>query len=196
MHTSDHLLSAYLARYAATPGERKGVLAARPRAGFAAALDRVRDATGTRLQCMEQDLRRAWDEELRSRGYRVTPQRQLVLEAVAGLDHATPEEIAATVQQTASGVNISTIYRTLELLDNLGLVTHTHLNHGAPIYHLASDADHVHLVCQDCGRVLQVSPEVIRPLIVALEEGQGFETDVAHLTVFGRCGECRGKTHA
>lgn len=140
---------------------------------------------------MEQGLRHAWDEELRSRGYRVTPQRQLVLEAVARLDHATPEEIAATVQQTARGVNISTIYRTLELLDNLGLVTHTHLNHGAPTYHLASDSDHVHLVCQDCGRVLQVSPDTIRPLITALDTGYGFETDVAHLTVFGRCTECR-----
>ena len=83
---------------------------------------------------------RSWDEELRSRGYRVTPQRQLVLEAVAKLNHATPEEIAACVQQTAKGVNISTIYRTLELLDSLGLVAHTHLNHGAPTYHLASDA--------------------------------------------------------
>ena len=89
----------------------------------------------------------------------MTPQRQLVLEAVAKLGHATPEEIAASVQQTASGVNISTIYRTLELLDSLGLVTHTHLNHGAPTYHLASDANHVHLVCQDCGKVDEASPE-------------------------------------
>jgi Fur family ferric uptake transcriptional regulator len=144
---------------------------------------------------MDLERRRAWDEELRSRGYRVTPQRQLVLEAVAKLDHATPEEIAASVQQTARGVNISTIYRTLELLDKLGLVRHTHLNHGAPTYHLASDADHVHLVCQDCGRVDEVSPDEIRPLITALDEGQGFETDVAHLTVFGRCRECRGKHH-
>ena len=53
----------------------------------------------------------AWDEELRARGYRVTPQRQLVLEAVTKLEHATPEEICASVQQTARGVNISTIYR-------------------------------------------------------------------------------------
>jgi Fur family transcriptional regulator, ferric uptake regulator len=142
---------------------------------------------------MGQQPRRTWDEELRSRGYRVTPQRQLVLEAVAKLGHATPEEIAASVQETARGVNISTIYRTLELLDNLGLVTHTHLNHGAPTYHLASDADHVHLVCQDCGRVSEVSPDAIRPLITALDEGHGFETDVAHLTVFGRCSDCRGK---
>ena len=76
-----------------------------------------------------QGQSRSWDQELRSRGYRVTPQRQLVLEAVAALDHATPEEIAANVQRTAKGVTISTIYRTLELLDSLGLVAHTHLNH-------------------------------------------------------------------
>lgn len=146
---------------------------------------------------MEHDLRRTWDEELRSRGYRVTPQRQLVLEAVASLEHATPEDIAASVQQTAKGVNISTIYRTLELLDNLGLVTHTHLNHGAPIYHLASDAEHVHLVCQDCGRVDQVSPDMVRPLCTALDDNQGFETNVTHLTVFGRCRDCREKrSHA
>jgi Fur family transcriptional regulator, ferric uptake regulator len=136
---------------------------------------------------------RTWDEELRAHGYRVTPQRQLVLEAVAKLSHATPEEIAASVQQTASGINISTIYRTLELLDNLGLVTHTHLNHGAPTYHLASDANHVHLVCQDCGKVDEASPDAIRPLVSALDDNHGFETNVAHLTVFGRCKDCRGK---
>jgi Fur family transcriptional regulator, ferric uptake regulator len=202
MHTSDHLLSAYLARYLAVRGSASQFFLARvrtPPCVRAPLRDRgaaQHERPETRLTCMEQDLRRAWDEELRSHGYRVTPQRQLVLEAVAKLDHATPEEIAASVQQTASGVNISTIYRTLELLDNLGLVRHTHLNHGAPTYHLASDADHVHLVCQDCGRVFQVSPDAIRPLIVALDEGQGFETDVAHLTVFGRCRECRGKINA
>jgi Fur family ferric uptake transcriptional regulator len=134
---------------------------------------------------------REWDEQLRARGYRVTPQRQLVLEAVARLDHATPEEIGAQVQQTARGVNISTIYRTLELLEQIGMVTHTHLGHGAPIYHLASDAGHVHLVCQECGRVSEIGPDAIRPLITALAERHGFETDVGHLTVFGRCADCR-----
>src|SRR5487761_1390231 len=138
---------------------------------------------------------REWDKQLRARGYRVTPQRQLVLEAVARLDHATPEEIGAQVQQTARGVNISTIYRTLELLEQIGMVTHTHLGHGAPTYHLATDSDHVHLVCRDCGRVTEISPGAIRPLITALEEQHGFETDVGHLTVFGRCAECRAAGH-
>jgi len=133
----------------------------------------------------------AWDKELRARGYRVTPQRQLVLEAVTKLEHATPEEIWADVQQTASGVNISTIYRALELLEQLGLVTHTHLGHGAPRYHLAAEADHVHLVCSSCGRITQVAPDAVEPLVTVLDEHHGFQTDVGHLTVFGRCASCR-----
>jgi Fur family ferric uptake transcriptional regulator len=141
-----------------------------------------------------QTRNRSWDQELRSRGYRVTPQRQLVLEAVATLHHATPEEIAANVQRTAKGVNISTIYRTLELLDSLGLVAHTHLNHGAPTYHLATEAGHVHLVCQDCGKIDEASRETITPLTQALDERHGFEVNVSHLTVFGRCHDCRSKT--
>ena len=137
-----------------------------------------------------------WDEQLRARGYRVTPQRQLVLEAVAELAHATPEEIGVQVQQTARGVNISTIYRTLELLDSLGLVAHTHLHHGAPTYHLATEAAHVHLVCQNCGKIDQASPDAIAPLTKALDERHGFETNVSHLTVFGRCNDCRSKDRA
>src|ERR671922_975319 len=102
----------------------------------------------------------SWQEELRAKGYRVTPQRQLVLEAVTNLEHATPEEICTEVQRTARGVNISTIYRTLELLEDLGLVKHTHLGHGPPNYHLAAEAEHIHLVCQECGAVTDVSPTV------------------------------------
>src|SRR6202161_734443 len=132
-------------------------------------------------------MEQAWDEELRARGYRVTPQRQLVLEAVTKLEHATPEEICASVQQTARGVNISTIYRSLELLEQLGLVTHTHLGHGAPRYHLAAEAEHVHLVCRDCGRVTELAPEAARPLVTALDTDHGVETDVGDLPVVGTC---------
>jgi Fur family ferric uptake transcriptional regulator len=141
----------------------------------------------------EQRTVPAWDEQLRAQGYRVTPQRQLVLEAVTRLGHATPEEISTEVQQTARGVNISTIYRTLELLEQLGLVTHTHLRHGAPTYHLAAVAAHVHLVCRQCGRITEITPDSVRALVSALDEQHGFETDVGHLTVFGLCSECRGK---
>jgi len=133
----------------------------------------------------------AWDDTLRAGGFRVTPQRQLILEAVTALEHATPEEIFAQVRQTARGVNVSTVYRTLELLEQVGLVTHTHLGHGAPRYHLAAEAQHVHLVCQQCERVTQIDPSAVRALISSLEVEHGFETDVGHLTVFGRCADCR-----
>jgi Fur family transcriptional regulator, ferric uptake regulator len=142
----------------------------------------------TTLGCMSQ----TWDDTLRASGYRVTPQRQLVLEAVTRLEHATPEEIFTDVRHTARGINVSTVYRTLELLEQIGLVTHTHLGHGAPRYHLAAEAEHVHLVCRQCERVTQVEPAAVRSLVDALLEQQGFATDVGHLTVFGRCADCRG----
>ena len=101
----------------------------------------------------------SWQEELRAKGYRVTPQRQLVLEAVTNLEHGTPEDICTEVQRTARGVNISTVYRTLELLEELGLVKHAHLGHGPPNYHLAAEAEHIHLVCRGCHTVQDVDPK-------------------------------------
>jgi Fur family transcriptional regulator, ferric uptake regulator len=137
-------------------------------------------------------MSQTWDDTLRASGYRVTPQRQLVLEAVTRLEHATPEEIYAEVKQTAVGVNLSTVYRTLELLEQIGLVTHTHLGHGAHRYHLAADAQHVHLVCRGCGAITQLDPVAVSSLVQALDAEYGFETDVGHLTVFGTCAQCRG----
>ena len=132
-----------------------------------------------------------WTTQLRERGYRLTPQRQLVLEAVTTLHHGTPEEICAEVRRTADGVNISTVYRTLELLESLSLITHTHLGHGAPTYSPASDDQHLHLVCRDCGRVAEAEVAVAEPLVRRLAQDKGFETDVSHFAIFGRCAECQ-----
>ncbi|MDP9168578.1 MAG: transcriptional repressor [Actinomycetota bacterium] len=133
-----------------------------------------------------------WHSQLRARGYRLTPQRQLVLEAVASLGHATPEEIVTAVRQTASGVNISTVYRTLELLEQLGLVRHTHLGHGAPTYSVPSDDDHVHLVCRDCGGIEECDTAVIADVVARLSREKGFTVDVGHFAVFGVCQACAG----
>lgn len=131
-----------------------------------------------------------WHEKLRSRGYRLTPQRQLVLEAVGRLGHATPEDIVTAVRETATGVNISTVYRTLELLEELGLVQHTHLGHGAPTYSMTSELDHVHLVCRDCGGIDEAPPELVAPIVEQLATTRGFQVDVGHFAVFGRCRAC------
>ena len=131
-----------------------------------------------------------WQAELRARGYRLTPQRQLVLEAVGALGHGTPEEIVTAVRRTASGVNISTVYRTLELLEEIGLVRHTHLGHGAPTYSVAGDDDHVHLVCRDCDGVEEASTEVVQEVVARLAADKGFSVDVGHFALFGRCRAC------
>jgi Fur family ferric uptake transcriptional regulator len=131
-----------------------------------------------------------WQAELRARGYRLTPQRQLVLEAVGRLGHATPEEISTAVRETASGVNISTVYRTLELLEELGLVRHTHLGHGAPTYSVAGNDDHVHLVCRDCDGVEEASTDLVADVVSRLASEKGFSVDVGHFALFGRCQAC------
>jgi Fur family transcriptional regulator, ferric uptake regulator len=127
---------------------------------------------------------------LHSLGYRLTPQRQLVLQAVEKLVHATPDEILVEVQQHASAVNVSTIYRTLEVLEELGLVRHAHLSDRAPTYHSVTDHEHFHLVCRNCHRTVSVDPEVVAPLAAMLREQHGFVVDVGHLAIFGKCVEC------
>ena len=127
---------------------------------------------------------------LHSLGYRLTPQRQFVLQAVEKLGHATPDEILAEVQSRSSAVNISTVYRTLEVLEQLGLVRHTHLSDRAPTYHSVTDHEHFHLVCRNCHKVVSVDPEVVTPLADRLREEHGFVLDIGHLAVFGNCTDC------
>jgi Fur family ferric uptake transcriptional regulator len=134
-----------------------------------------------------------WQQTLREKGYRLTPQRELVLKAVDELGHATPDEVLAKVREQSSAVNISTVYRTLELLEELEMVRHTHITDRAPTYHSRSTPDHVHLVCRGCGRVLEAQPEEFSPLSEALKSKHQFTADMGHLTVFGRCGGCDDK---
>jgi Fur family ferric uptake transcriptional regulator len=127
---------------------------------------------------------------LHERGLRMTPQRQLVLDAVRDLGHATPEQVCARVQSDAPAVNITTVYRSLDLLERLGLVRHTHLGHGAPNYSV-HEHEHVHLVCHGCGAVTEVPTGVMTPLAERLAADNGFELDVSHVALSGHCRDCR-----
>ena len=127
---------------------------------------------------------------LHERGLRMTPQRQLVLDAVRELEHATPEQVCSQVQRAAPAVNITTVYRTLDLLERLGLVRHTHLGHGAPNYS-AHEHEHVHVVCHGCGNVTEAPTELMSDLADRLDTALGFELDVAHVALSGLCRDCR-----
>ena len=134
-----------------------------------------------------------WERRLRDHGFRITPQRQLVLEAVETLRHGTPEEILVEVQRTASGVNLSTIYRTLEVLEDVGLVTHAHIGHGPPTYHAVDDDVHIHLVCDRCKSVQSVPASVATSFVEQLEAEYGFRTDISHVSVHGLCESCKDR---
>lgn len=127
---------------------------------------------------------------LRTRGYRLTAQRQLVLEAVGQLGHATPEQVLTVVQRKAVAVNASTVYRTLTLLEELGVVRHTHLGHGPSTFSLAAEQEHVHLVCRDCAAVQELPAERVGDLVARLARQQGFVVDIGHTALFGRCANC------
>jgi Fur family ferric uptake transcriptional regulator len=129
-------------------------------------------------------------EVLRARGLRLTAQRQLILEAVHELGHATPDQLHAKVAAVAAGINITTVYRALELLEELGLVTHAHLSHGAPTYHAVGAEQHAHLVCRACGGVAEIPSGTLSPLARSLEEERGFLVDVGHVALFGLCAHC------
>lgn len=134
-----------------------------------------------------------WERRLREQGFRITPQRQLVLEAVENLSHGTPEEILVEVQRTATGVNLSTVYRTLEVLEDVGLVTHAHIGHGPPTYHSVDEHVHIHLVCDRCAKVLSVPAAVAEDFVARLENDYGFRTDISHVSVHGLCDTCKDR---
>ena len=122
---------------------------------------------------------------LRARGLRMTSKRDDVLQAVRRLGHATPEQISVAVPD----IDVTTVYRTLELLEEIGLVRHTHLGHGAPSFRPADD-DHVHVICHACGRVVDAPQDLTDELAARLAREQGFVLDRAHFAVFGRCRDC------
>ena len=129
--------------------------------------------------------------KLAEQGYRLTPQRIMVLSAIENSnDHISAEEIYAQVISRYPHINISTIYRNLELLKRLSLVTETDLGGGRVRYHPADKGHHHHLVCQDCGKVIDLDESVLYPLKDILLQEYQFSADIRHLAIFGRCNKC------
>ncbi len=131
-----------------------------------------------------------WQQRLRASGHRLTPQRELVLTAVETLGHATPDQVYAEVRRHSQSINLSTVYRTLELLDELDLIRHAHLSDRAPTYHSARGHEHAHLICRKCQKVISIGLDEMAEALGGLAAERGFVPDYGHLTVFGRCADC------
>ena len=129
---------------------------------------------------------------LQGLGYRLTPQRMMVLAAIEGSeDHISAEDIYSQIRAKYPRVNISTVYRTLELLESLGLVTETDLGEGRVRYHIAEKGQHHHLVCRKCGKTIDLGESVLLSLKDALRSRYDFEADLRHLAIFGHCANCQ-----
>lgn len=131
------------------------------------------------------------EAQLHAHGYRSTPQRHLVLEAVRALPHATPEQIYNHVQLTSPGVTMSTVYRVLDVLEKAGLVTHSHIDAGPPCYHAAETQPHIHFRCRDCGAVASLPVAVAASFTASVRDQTGFEADMTHVGIQGLCQGCR-----
>ena len=130
--------------------------------------------------------------KLREQGYRLTPQRMMILSAIEkGIDHVSAEDIYAKVAAKYPQVNISTVYRTLELLKRLGMVTETDMGDGRLRYHPADKGHHHHLVCTECGAITDLDESTLARLKDVLFNRYDFDAELRHMAIFGLCASCR-----
>lgn len=135
--------------------------------------------------------RRDYAKLMRERGFRVTPQRQLILDAICAAGGHTPfDEIYARVQRASSAVNRATVYRTLDFLCGLGLVVGADMGGGHMVYEIAGDTPHHHLICRACGAQQDVAHKTMKGLFARFEREQAFTLDLNHVALPGLCAEC------
>jgi Fur family ferric uptake transcriptional regulator len=129
---------------------------------------------------------------LRSRGYRLTPQREMIIETLTLSDrHMTAEEIFEALSSRTSALNIATVYRTLDLLIEEGLACRNDLGTGQEYYANNRHGPHIHLVCRHCGEIIEAENPLIAPLKDHFQDQYGFAAELKHLSIFGVCAVCQ-----
>lgn len=129
-------------------------------------------------------------ELLRSRGLRMTPQRRAIVTEIMATDgHISPTAVARRVRERVPGVNPSTVYRTLDLLEEVGVLSHSHLEAG-PEYHRSGEPEHVHLVCSKCGAHDSLTLSEAESLKRLIGGHRGFVPDLTHFAISGLCAAC------
>lgn len=129
-------------------------------------------------------------EALKGRGIRLTPQREEVIRVLfAARGHVTAEEVHARVRRKMRSVNLTTVYRTLQLLEDLGFVDHAHLGHEAATWTPAREGHH-HAVCQSCGSVQELPDELLTPFADQVQRATGATLDLTHFALTVTCSDC------
>jgi len=130
---------------------------------------------------------------LRGRSLRITKARRAICEVLAATheEHMSAFDILERVRRQAGvGIDQSTVYRTLEVLEDLGYLHHVHLGHGAGVYHLSEESDHQHLVCEHCGTSVEIPLEELAPVLATVTARYGFVAESVHFALVGTCENC------
>ena len=129
---------------------------------------------------------------IRQHGYRLTPQRQVILEAVLeGEEHSTIDQVYQRARQRAPVLNLATVYRSLNFLCELRLLVAADIGGGRWVFEPAGDTPHHHLVCRTCGRVERIEQAEVQALEDSIAARHDFAIDMDHITFFGLCTTCR-----
>jgi Fur family transcriptional regulator, ferric uptake regulator len=129
---------------------------------------------------------------LRERGYRITPQREMVVDIIAHTDrHMAAEEIFSELQTRTQASNIATVYRTLDMLWEEGFACRNDLSEGKIVYATYKHGPHVHLVCRQCNHVIDADRAMLGSLDDELRAAHNFAADLQHLAIFGVCAACQ-----
>jgi len=134
-------------------------------------------------------------DKLRQRGCRITPQREMIVETIAHSEaHMTAEAIYATIHTRSKSINLATVYRTLDLLVDEGLVSRADLGNGRILYVSDLHGPHLHLVCRQCGEVVDADSTLLVSVADQLRTSYGFAADLQHLCVNGLCKSCQNRS--
>ena len=130
-------------------------------------------------------------DRLRARGLRWTPQRRTLIEVLSQTDgHVTGAELVERCREIDPGTIPSTVYRTLDVLEDLGLLSHSHAADGREEFHVQPSVVHGHLHCATCGTTWEIEADEAAALVSTLARKRGFAVDVTHLSIAGRCATC------
>ncbi len=131
-------------------------------------------------------------DNLREKGYRITPQRELIINAISPTSsHFTAEMVFNAVHKQARAINLATVYRTLDLLVEEGLISRSDFGQDRVIYATDEHGPHIHLVCRQCGEVTAADAGFADSLDANLQKSHGFRLDLNHFTLFGICAQCQ-----
>ena len=132
-------------------------------------------------------------EALRQRSLRITQTRRAICDVLATSheEHLSAADILERAREKARvGIDQSTVYRTLDVLEELGYLHHVHLGHGAGVYHLTEESDHQHLVCEHCGKSVEIPLEELAPVLATVTSRYGFVAEGVHFALVGTCEDC------